>query len=70
MKSIYDLSKTYFIPLYVIRMVLSFIENSYFFVCINKSYSDLVDNVAAVPQGSVVGLTLYWTSFRYKVASW
>lgn len=46
-------------PLYIIRTVKSFLDNRFFCVCLNSSYSDLVEVPAGVPQGSVLGPILY-----------
>lgn len=46
-------------PLYLIRIVESFLKNRLFCVCLNDKYSDLLEIPAGVPQGSVLGPILY-----------
>lgn len=46
-------------PLYIIKFVRNFLNNRYFCVAIDNVFSDLLEIPAGVPQGSVLGPTLY-----------
>ena len=46
-------------PIYLIKLIQSFLSRRLFCVCINNEYSDLFEIPAGVPQGSVLGPLLY-----------
>ena len=49
---------------YTIRYVYSYLKNRKQYVKINKTYSDLLDIISGVPQGSIVGTILFNICFN------
>lgn len=46
-------------PLYLVKLIKSFLTNRYYNVCLNNEYSDSIELPAGVPQGSVLSPLLY-----------